>query len=240
MRPLVLLMLAASVAVAEEARGPAWLTVNAGVGVGFRDLSAQSSLVAVPRLGSAAGTPLVTAAVFPFRLVPSLASSALANLGVEGLYRRSLVSASVDGAPCGVIDDEALGRVTYLAVLAERFPRVGVSGGVSFERAAFSCPLATLDTTYGSAEFLGRIVHTVLSDRLSFEAAAGPRFLWSVRVRDAAWFAFAAEAWVGWRQGVFLARVGGRLTSTQLTSWPHGVPLVDVRGLLGVTVGLSL
>jgi hypothetical protein len=165
---------------------------------------------------------------------------------VEGAYRFNLVQGQVVGAagasPCKATDDEVVARVGYRYPLPGWLPRVGVTAGVAFEQTTFDgCSAPALDTRYGATEVQLKILQPLLGETLALDLGGGPRFLFSTRARGFDTLAFSAEGWVTARLGRwFTGRAGARVTGTQLTTWPDGYPVFDLKTFVGVQLGVAL
>jgi hypothetical protein len=219
--------------------------VLVGVGPGFRSFDAVSNSPVVPQSPLVMASIGVTAAVFPLRLVPSLSAGPLADLWIQGSYRRNLVQATVEAGgtsrTCPVTDDEVVGRVGYRYALGTGLPRIGAGAGVAWERTDFGCEVATLATGYGSTELHLEVLQPILGESLAVEFSGGPRLLFSTRAAGRDTFAFSGELWVTGRPMSYLmVRAGARVTGTKLTTWPDGVALFDVRTFVGVEIGAAL
>jgi hypothetical protein len=226
---------------------PAGLYVYAGAGAAFRALIASGTIPVVPKSPDGMAAMGFALTVFPFRFLPTLKDSKVAELGIEGAYRYDLVrgDSQYNGvqSTCSALDDEMRGQLFYRYPLGGRLPKIGLGVGLWQQRTRFAsaCTAPALNTTYGATELQLKIQQPIFSDKLYVDLAGGPGILFSTRASNYGTRNWSLEGWVTARLIRYVAvRVGARFTQTRLTTWPEGVSLLDNRTFVGLELGATL
>jgi hypothetical protein len=222
------------------------VVVLAGGGTTLRAFRATTSLPIVPYAQGPMPAVGFDLAFYPLRISSSLGKTFLADLSLEGHYRRTIAGAKVwggadDGTKCAVDDDEVFARVSYRYPLPGKYsPRIGVSYAWTSERTLMHCAQA-LSTRYRTNEFHLKILEPILGEQLQVEVSGGPRFLLSERAAGYGANSFSVEGWLTGRpHDLFFVRAGARYTHTRIRNVPQGIPLRDERTFIGVEIGASI
>jgi hypothetical protein len=222
------------------------VVILAGGGTTLRALNATTSLPIVPYAQGAMPAMGFDLAFYPLRVSSSLAKSFLADLSLEGHYRRTFAKAKIwggadNGTSCEVDDDEVFARVSYRYPLPGKYlPRIGVSYAWTSERALMHCASA-LSTRYRSNELHLKVLEPIIGEQLQIEVSGGPRFVISQRAAGYGADAFSVEGWITGRpHDLFFIRAGARYTNTRIRTVPQGIPLRDERTFIGIEIGASI
>jgi hypothetical protein len=188
----------------------------------------------------------VWASFAPLQFIPSIRGGRLADLSVEGSYRRNFVGArggtgDLTGQACAVVDDNLTVKGTWRYRLGEGYlPSLGLSAGYSQERTTFAatCGLPAVSTDYRGVDAQLRILQPLFRDLVSLDLAVGPRFLARGPDADRPGFSLAGEAWVQARPvSILFARAGGRFSWSQLENSTTAVKVADTRAFFALEVG---